>query len=97
MPLLKVSAGKATGGSVKVKRWRHGNVTPENICQTLLQLGQMDPNTPPTPAAKPPSMAADAFTNPDYMRYAVKNAARLFDLLHLLQRRGLGKAFTPVC
>lgn len=32
----------------------------ENICQTLLQLGQMDPNTPPTPAAKPPSMAADA-------------------------------------
>ena len=28
--------------------------------------------TPPTPAAKPPSMAADAFTNPDYMRYAVK-------------------------
>lgn len=44
----------------------------ENICQTLLQLGQMDPNTPPTPAAKPPSMAADAFTNPDYMRYAVK-------------------------
>ncbi len=63
----------------------------ENICQTLLQLGQMDPNTPPTPAAKPPSMAADAFTNPDYMRYAVKNAARLFDLLHLLQRRGLGR------
>ncbi|HGF2198447.1 TPA: FUSC family protein [Escherichia coli] len=44
----------------------------ENICQTLLQLGQMDPNTPPTPAAKPPSMVADAFTNPDYMRYAVK-------------------------
>lgn len=33
----------------------------ENICQTLLQLGQMDPNTPPTPAAKPPSMVADAF------------------------------------
>lgn len=32
----------------------------------------MDPNTPPTPAAKPPSMVADAFTNPDYMRYAVK-------------------------
>ena len=30
------------------------------------------PFTPPTPAAKPPSMAADAFTNPDYMRYAVK-------------------------
>ncbi len=44
----------------------------ENICQTLLQLGQMDPNTPPTPATKPPSMVADAFTNPDYMRYAVK-------------------------
>ncbi|SRL39829.1 multidrug efflux system protein MdtO [Shigella flexneri] len=44
----------------------------ENICQTLLQLGQMNPNTPPTPAAKPPSMVADAFTNPDYIRYAVK-------------------------
>ncbi|RZM87245.1 MULTISPECIES: multidrug efflux transporter permease subunit MdtO [unclassified Escherichia] len=44
----------------------------ENICQALMQLGQMDPNTPPTPAAKPPSMVADAFTNPDYMRYAVK-------------------------
>ncbi len=44
----------------------------ENICQTLLQLGQMDPNTPPTPATKPPSIVADAFTNPDYMRYAVK-------------------------
>ncbi|WP_244552271.1 FUSC family protein, partial [Escherichia coli] len=38
----------------------------------LLQLGQMDPNTPPTPATKPPSIVADAFTNPDYMRYAVK-------------------------
>ncbi|ENC3009262.1 multidrug efflux transporter permease subunit MdtO [Escherichia albertii] len=44
----------------------------ENICQALMQLGQMDPNTPPTPAAKPPSMVPDAFTNPDYMRYAVK-------------------------
>lgn len=44
----------------------------ENICQTLLQLGQMDPHTPPTPAAKPPSFVPDAFTNPDYMRYAVK-------------------------
>lgn len=47
----------------------------ENICQTLLQLGQMDPNTPPTPATKPPSMVADAFTNPDYMRYAVKRCS----------------------
>ena len=44
----------------------------ENICQALMQLGQMDPNTPPTPAAKPPSMVPDAFTNPDYMRYALK-------------------------
>lgn len=44
----------------------------ENICQALMQLGQMDPNTLPTPAAKPPSMVPDAFTNPDYMRYAVK-------------------------
>lgn len=31
MPLLKVSAGKATGGSLKVKRWRHGNVTGEYL------------------------------------------------------------------
>lgn len=44
----------------------------ENLCQMLMQLGQMDPGTPPTPAAKPPSMVPDAFTNPDYMRYAVK-------------------------
>ncbi|EOT8831716.1 multidrug efflux transporter permease subunit MdtO [Escherichia fergusonii] len=41
-------------------------------CQMLLQLGHMDPATPPTPAAKPPSMVADAFTNPDYLRYALK-------------------------
>ncbi len=57
---------------MKRKQWRRGNVTSENICQTLLHLGQMDPHTPPTPAAKPPSFVPDAFTNPDYMRYAVK-------------------------
>lgn len=44
----------------------------ENACQILRQLGQMDPDTPPTPATKPPSMAPDAFTNPNYIRYALK-------------------------
>lgn len=44
----------------------------ENLCEQLRLLGQMDPDTPPTPAAKPPSMAADAFTNPHYIRYALK-------------------------
>jgi len=43
-----------------------------NLCAALLQLGQMDPDTPPTPVTKPPSMAVDAFTNPDYVRYALK-------------------------
>lgn len=44
----------------------------ENRCQMLLQLGEMDPETPPAPAAKTPSLAADAFTNPNYIRYALK-------------------------
>ncbi len=68
----------------------------ENICQTLLQLGQMDPNTPPTPAAKPPSMAADAFTNPDYMRYAVKTLLACL-ICYTFTAAWTGKAFTPVC
>ncbi len=42
------------------------------ICQMLLQLGHMDPNTPSAPSVKPPSMAADSFTNPAYIRYALK-------------------------
>lgn len=44
----------------------------ENFCFALLQLGHMDPDTPPAPTVKPPSMVADAFTNPDYVRYALK-------------------------
>lgn len=44
----------------------------QTLCQMLLQQGHMDPDAPPTPAAKPPSMAADAFTNPVYIRYALK-------------------------
>lgn len=44
----------------------------ENLCQVLLQLGHMDPDTPPVPAAKAPAMAPDAFTNPAYVRYALK-------------------------
>lgn len=44
----------------------------ENVCVQLRQLGQMNPDTPPTPAAKAPSMVADAFTNPAYVRYALK-------------------------
>ncbi|POP43090.1 multidrug transporter subunit MdtO [Superficieibacter electus] len=44
----------------------------ENLCQMLIQLGHMDPATPPAPAAKAPSMVPDAFTNPNYIRYALK-------------------------
>ena len=42
------------------------------VCQALIQLGEMDPSTPPAPAEKAPSMAADAWTNPTYIRYALK-------------------------
>ncbi|MEO3992095.1 multidrug efflux transporter permease subunit MdtO [Pseudocitrobacter cyperus] len=42
------------------------------VCQALIQLGQMDPQTPSAPAVKQPSMAADAWSNPDYIRYALK-------------------------
>ena len=44
----------------------------ENVCHQLLELGRLDPDTPATPAAKEPSMAADAFINPAYIRYALK-------------------------
>lgn len=44
----------------------------ENLCEQLRQLGQMDPETPPAPAAKESSMVADAFSNPAYIRYALK-------------------------
>lgn len=42
------------------------------LCLSLVQLGQMDPQTPASPAAKQPSMAADAWSNPNYIRYALK-------------------------
>lgn len=44
----------------------------ESLCDRLCQLGQMDPDTPPPPAAKEPSMVPDAFTNPAYVRYSLK-------------------------
>ncbi|EGM6511871.1 multidrug transporter subunit MdtO, partial [Salmonella enterica] len=44
----------------------------ETICDQLRQLGQMSPDTPPAPAAKPPAMTPDAFRNPVYIRYALK-------------------------
>lgn len=44
----------------------------ESLCEHLYRLGQMNPDTPPTPAAKQPSMVPDAFTNPVYIRYALK-------------------------
>ncbi|ROU11302.1 multidrug efflux transporter permease subunit MdtO [Kluyvera ascorbata] len=44
----------------------------DNVCEQLRQLGLMNPDTPPTPPAKQPSMAPDAFSNPAYLRYALK-------------------------
>lgn len=44
----------------------------ENVCHQLIQLGHLDPDTPAAPAAKEPSMVADAFSNPAYIRYALK-------------------------
>lgn len=44
----------------------------ENVCHQLLQLGHLDPDTPPAPAVKEPSLVADAFSNPAYIRYALK-------------------------
>ena len=44
----------------------------ETLCEQLRQLGTMDPDTPPPPVAKQPSMVPDAFSNPAYLRYALK-------------------------
>ena len=44
----------------------------ETLFEQLHQLGTMDPDTPPSPAAKQPSMVPDAFSNPAYLRYALK-------------------------
>lgn len=44
----------------------------EKLFEQLRQLGTMDPDTPPPPAAKQPSMVPDAFSNPAYLRYALK-------------------------
>ena len=44
----------------------------ESLCEQLCLLGQMNPDTPPAPAAKQPSMVPDAFSNPTYIRYALK-------------------------
>lgn len=44
----------------------------ETLCEQLRQLGTMDPDTPPPPVTKQPSMVPDAFSNPAYLRYALK-------------------------
>ncbi|WP_052281862.1 multidrug efflux transporter permease subunit MdtO [Kluyvera genomosp. 1] len=44
----------------------------ENLCERLIQLGHMDPKTPPSPAVKESSMVPDAFSNPAYIHYALK-------------------------
>ncbi|SUG17345.1 multidrug efflux system protein MdtO [Salmonella enterica subsp. arizonae] len=44
----------------------------ETLCDQLRQLGEMSPDTPPAPAARPPAMTPDAFSNPVYIRYALK-------------------------
>lgn len=44
----------------------------ETLFKQLRQLGTMDPDTPPPPVTKQPSMVPDAFSNPAYLRYALK-------------------------
>jgi Predicted membrane protein len=44
----------------------------EPLCRSLIQLGHLDPSIAPLPVPQPPSMVADAFTNPNYIRYALK-------------------------
>lgn len=44
----------------------------ETLFEQLHQLGTMEPDTPSPPVAKQPSMVADAFSNPAYLRYALK-------------------------
>ena len=44
----------------------------ETLFEQLRQLGTMDPDTPPPAVAKQPSMVPDAFSNPAYLRYALK-------------------------
>ncbi|HGX3620348.1 TPA: multidrug efflux transporter permease subunit MdtO [Escherichia coli] len=70
-----ISAGEPWRGSWQPTEEQHATAQRcglSGVCQALIQLGKMDPDTPPAPAAKQPSMAADAWTNPAYIRYALK-------------------------
>ena len=70
-----ISAGEPWRGSWQPTEEQHAAAQRcglSGVCQALIQLGKMDPDTPPAPAAKQPSMAADAWTNPAYIRYALK-------------------------
>lgn len=44
----------------------------ENLCQAMVQLGQLDPDVAALAGPQQPTMVADAFTNPNYIRYALK-------------------------
>ncbi|MCQ1666717.1 multidrug efflux transporter permease subunit MdtO [Escherichia coli] len=70
-----ISAGEPWRGSWQPTEEQHATAQRcglSGVCQALIQLGKMDPDTPPAPAATQPSMAADAWTNPAYIRYALK-------------------------
>ncbi|MED9675625.1 multidrug efflux transporter permease subunit MdtO [Escherichia coli] len=70
-----ISAGEPWRGSWQPTEEQHATAQRcglSGVCQALIQLGKMDPDTLPAPAAKQPSMAADAWTNPAYIRYALK-------------------------
>lgn len=70
-----ISAGEPWRGSWQPTEEQHAAAQRcglSGVCQALIQLGKMDPDTPSAPAAKQPSMAADAWTNPAYIRYALK-------------------------
>lgn len=84
MPILAAEMRSLSGAIAAGEPW-HGNWQPteeqraaaqhcglSGVCQALILLGNMDPDTPPAPAAKQPSMTPDAWTNPAYIRYALK-------------------------
>ncbi|STM41304.1 multidrug resistance protein [Escherichia coli] len=82
---------KATGGSVESEAMAARECNLENICQTLLQTGSDGPEYAANARSQTAINGRRCFYQSRLYALRGKNAARLFDLLHLLQRRGLGR------